>query len=43
MESDTEVPRNYGTVSQHEHHFDIIIIANGVSADAVIFAVRMNL
>ena len=30
-------------ISSHEHHFDIIIIANGVSVDSVIFAVRMNL
>jgi len=30
-------------ISSHEHYFDIIIIANGVSADSVIVAVRMNL
>ena len=43
MESDTEIPRNYGAVSRHEYHFDIIIIANGVSTDSVIFAVLVNL
>jgi hypothetical protein len=26
-------------ISRHEHHFDIIIITNGVSTDSVIFAV----